>query len=328
MTTVPAHERGVALLSTLVIVAAVSILLLLVLEQTSGTLLLARNARSAVDMQLLASNAGLLAEQEVRRRLPQLEDSGPRFAAALATPQTMTVGGQPIVLSLQDAADCFNLNSLVQQVGPGIYVSAPPMLAQMRALLITLGLSDADAESLSQASADWIDSDSASLPRGAEDAAYLSSAKPHRTGNTLMADVSEWQHVRGMTPALYARLAPWFCALPMAAPAPLAINTLRPERAPLLAALALNSVPAETVQALLARRPAQGWADTVSFWQDPLWQAAPLSSAQIQQVVLVPQWLWIVISITQDDISVEEALLLALQNGRVQPIRQQERFIP
>jgi general secretion pathway protein K len=321
-------ERGVALLSTLVIVAAVSALLLLVLEQTSGALLLARNARGAADVQQLSANAGLLAESALRQRAASLQQSTARFAAALASSQTIMVGQQPVLLGLRDAGDCFNLNSLVQQAGPEAYAVAPAMLQQMASLLQLLDVPPADAESLAQTSADWIDSDSVPLPSGAEDAVYLSSATPYRTGNTLMADLSEWRLVRGMTPALYDRLSPWFCTLPSPMPAPLAINTLPPARAPLLAALARGVVDPEAVSALLARRPVGGWLDVLAFWQDPIWQAAPLASEQLQQAVLLPRWLWVDISIQGDTVEAEDAWLYALDSSQFRPLRKVERRQP
>jgi general secretion pathway protein K len=73
-----------------------------------------------------------------------------------------------------------------------------------------------EAVRLSDAMADWIDSDERPAPNGAEDDVYRAGPVPYRPPNRLIGDVSELRAVRGMTPVLYQRLRPWLCALPAA----------------------------------------------------------------------------------------------------------------
>jgi type II secretory pathway component PulK len=66
---------------------------------------------------------------------------------------------------------------------------------------------------------DWIDADSVvTVPGGAEDEYYMRVEPGYRTANQPLVDLTELLLVRGMTAALYARLAPHVTALPPGVP--------------------------------------------------------------------------------------------------------------
>jgi general secretion pathway protein K len=135
------------------------------------------------------------------------------------------------------------------------------------------------------ATADWIDSDQTAAPQGAEDDAYRGLATPYRTGDTLLADVSEWRAVRGVTPRLFARMRPWVCALPVAEMSALNVNLLRADQAPLLAMLAPQQLSVARARAVLAMRPRAGYGSATRFWQQPALadvRPPPDTAAQVQ----------------------------------------------
>src|SRR3546814_14106361 len=76
-------------------------------------------------------------------------------------------------------------------------------------------ISDWSSDVCSSDLRDYIDSNSEPTGSGgAEDADYLGLDPARRVPNNLMASVTGLLAVKGMTPALYGKLAPYLCALP------------------------------------------------------------------------------------------------------------------
>lgn len=78
------------------------------------------------------------------------------------------------------------------------------------ALLRTLGSDGHEATQVAGAILDWRDADALTQPAGgAEAPAYAAAGRGHGPANAPMESVAEVEQVLGMTPALYARLAPF-----------------------------------------------------------------------------------------------------------------------
>ncbi|WP_084196917.1 type II secretion system minor pseudopilin GspK [Solimonas soli] len=91
-------------------------------------------------------------------------------------------------------------------------------------------------EALADAIRDYVDADSEPTGSGgAEDADYLGMDPPRRVPNRPLQSVSELLGVRGMTPEIYGKLAPYLSALPKLTPlnvntaAPLLLQALTPQ---------------------------------------------------------------------------------------------------
>ncbi len=85
-------------------------------------------------------------------------------------------------------------------------VAQPPLLA---ALLQAAGAEADMAEQLAGAIADWRDTDDLGQPSGAaEDPQYAAAGLPYGAKDAPFEDIGELQQVLGMTPALYAAVAP------------------------------------------------------------------------------------------------------------------------
>jgi general secretion pathway protein K len=77
------------------------------------------------------------------------------------------------------------------------------------ALLRTLGSDDTEATRIAGAILDWRDADALTQPAGgAEAPAYAEAGRGYGPANAPLESVAEVEQVLGMTPALYARLAP------------------------------------------------------------------------------------------------------------------------
>jgi general secretion pathway protein K len=189
----------------------------------------------------------------------------------LVEPQAVSypVEGGRIDGVIEDASNCFNINSLVSY-GDGSQLRAVPetMLHYSR-LLVHMGLPERDARQLTATLVDWLDSDSRPISLGAEDYDYAGLSSPYRAANTLMVDKSELAMVLGYAPEVRQVLAPLLCLMDDTDPVVMNVNTLRPQHAPLLAALVGEALDLAKAADVIASRPADGYQEIGDFWLAP-----------------------------------------------------------
>ena len=307
----PPSERGAALLTVLLLVAVIAALAGTALERLRLSTRLTGNA-VAVET---ARGAGRMAEVLALTRIDTLLGRDPSRVTLeggwSGRPLPLPLpGGGLAVARVSDGGNCFNLNGLVAPAnGAGTYASVPAQRVAFAHLMRLLGVNGATADQVAAAAADWIDSDQDQQPGGAEDGAYLNLPQPYRTAGTLMADRSELRAVSGVTPDLYAALRPYLCALPVAQPARINLNTLVPEAAPLLAAQMPDGANAEAVRQALLRRPPGGFASTSAFWSSSALAGSGAGSgageAQAQTAV-TSTWFALDVAVTQGQTVLEQ----------------------
>ena len=265
---VPARERGAALLAVLLLVAVVGAIAAATLEKLTLSRTAAANAAALDRARAFADGVerlGLLTIDDLivrDTRKTTLEGGWNGRARDILMP-----GGGLARVQVRDGGNCFNINSVVSGDPRTRLSRCESGVAEFIALMMALDVPQGDARRIAEAAADWADSDTIPGPGGAEDEAYMASPTPYRTGNTLFADVGELALVSGMTPPIMARLRPWLCALPTSDLAPINVNTLLPDQAPLVAMLAPGQIDLGRAQAVIAARPAAGWDSQVDFWQ-------------------------------------------------------------
>src|SRR4051812_26066439 len=104
--------------------------------------------------------------------------------------------GVPVDVQIQDEQGKVDLNA-----------ADPPLLA---ALFQALGIEHDAAMRVASAIVDWRDADSLTQPQGGvEDPDYESAGLPYGAKDAPFETVAEVEQVMGMTPALYARAAPY-----------------------------------------------------------------------------------------------------------------------
>lgn len=295
-------ERGVALLTVLLLVAVMSVMSVGVLDDIRFAIRRTTNAESMGQARWYALGGEALA----RRSL-----SAPSGESVLsAEPIRYPVEGGQVVVRIADGAACFNLNSVVTAADPEL-VRNEIGVRQFEALLGALGVGEAEAKGLAAAVTDWIDTDQTVEPGGAEDSAYGG----YRTAGALMAEPSELRAVRGVTPQLYQRIRPYLCALPTAALSPINVNALTREQAPLIAMLGDGRLTAPAAARLLAERPPGGWPDLDSFWaQFAAIDVAPDEPVRAQ-VQLQSRVFAVETAVTFGDAEVVATSLLEMQAG-------------
>ena len=265
-------EEGAALLTVLLLVAVLSVIAADTLDRLSLT---TRLTGTAVAMD--QSRAfGQAAERLAAIRIGQLAAADPARTTNAAgwqgrpIPLPLPVG--QAVLSVVDGGNCFNLNGLATAPAGANDPDAmrranTTSIDQFVTLMTILGVPAGDARRVAEGAADWVDSDSDPLPAGGEDAAYRARPPGYLPANRPMVSASELRAVGGVTPALWSVLRPWVCALPVNELSPINPNTLTPEQAPLAAMLAPGQLPVAKARAVLAARPADGFAAIPDFWQ-------------------------------------------------------------
>ena len=168
-----------------------------------------------------------------------------------------------------DLQSCINLNALrapSTTTGAGATVKVPARLA-LETLLTNLeldGVSQFEAESMSNALTDWLDENShISGSGGAEDDDYASREFPYLAANNFLASVNELRVIANFTPAVINAIKPYVCVIPDSVKHEININTLDAEQPKLLQAL-LDSTLEEAEQ-ILSARPDEGFESPAEF---------------------------------------------------------------
>lgn len=265
-----ARQRGVALLTVLLLVAVMAVLVMGMLDDIRFGLRRADNAQSVAQAQWHALGAETLARAQIERLVAR--DPGRTTLAGgwNGRPFLFPIEHGAIRATLTDGSTCFNLNSVVEGAPAGEYLRRYDAgVSQYRALLHALEFSERDAVALADTLVDWIDSDQVRSELGHEDEAYARGRAGYRTSGTLLAEPSELRALRGYTPQVYARLRRYVCALPVAALSPVNVNTLEEEDAPVLSMLTDGELEPARARQIIAARPVDGWRDLAAFLNQP-----------------------------------------------------------
>ncbi len=271
------QEKGVALLTVLILVAIIGALAASLLERTT------LSTRSTINLTALsqARAYGFAAEEVAKSRLSSMMDAGRTKTTLdgdwLGRDIPFPIDGGTASIRLGDGGNCFNVNSLVSGSPAQGFVMNPIALEQFGSLLMLLGVQNNQAVTLPAAVADWIDSDQAPLPGGSEDAA---------SPNQLMADAGEIVGVTGMNAETYEIVKPWICALPSAGTSPINVNTLSPVQAPLIAMMIPGKLGIAQARALIEARPSGGFDSGQAFWAGAAKDGLTPPAAVVEQTLV------------------------------------------
>lgn len=235
------------------------------------------------------------AETFAASRLRELLDRGPDAGVDQADwqgrPWSFPLDDGAMTLTLYDASNCFNLNSVVTRDEGGLAFPDFTAQVQLARLIENSGASPAlGAMSLSAALADWIDPDSSPNPGGAEDESYGSEDRPYRAANVALASLADLARVRGFSPSVVRAIKPFVCVRSPGVSTQLNPNTLAPEQAVLMSAVVGAALPRAAAETVLRARPRGGWANLDAFFAEPAILAANLPDAVRAQFTLSPRY--------------------------------------
>ncbi len=200
----PNPQRGVAIITALLVVVLAAGIATYLLAQQSHAL--TRTARATARAQ-----AGLYAAptldfarallSEALQKSTYVSNQQP-WAQGISYPVENALAAGVV----HDETAKFNLNNLVLNG----QTRSEPDIAIFKRLLGNLKLNP----ELADAVIDWIDTDSEPSPAGAEDSYYMNLPTPYRAANQPLVQWQELARVRGFDNATMQRLAPFATALP------------------------------------------------------------------------------------------------------------------
>ncbi|QHM70218.1 type II secretion system minor pseudopilin GspK [Mixta intestinalis] len=241
-------QRGMALLTVLLLLAIVVTLVTVVTERWFFSFHYSLHLHQRLQGKWYVTAAENIAAMVLQRDAfddarhthlaQQWATEGPHFSLPNAE----------LDVRLTDARTCFNINALPHDEEiQRIFIR----------LLQLLQIESSQAERLNAAIADWIDGGVKIRAGGAKDDVYQASDPPYLTASQPLWHPSELRPVRGITPEILQQLRPLICVLPEKNFI-LNLNTLQTAQWPLLAALLPDSSQNEILR-WLKQRPAAGW---------------------------------------------------------------------
>jgi general secretion pathway protein K len=210
------YQRGVALITAVLIVALATVLAVQVgyqafLDQRRTVTTLSLDQGYQVALGAEAWVADVL--QKDARQSAKTDDYTEEWAMRLPP---LPIDGGEITGFVEDMQGRFNLNSLVKwDETTNTLVTDQAAVARFRRLLEILEIEDKWAGLI----ADWIDQDiDAEFPDGAEDPVYTALTPPYRTANMPITRTSELLAIAEFGLERYQRLEPHITALPVGTP--------------------------------------------------------------------------------------------------------------
>lgn len=236
------RQRGVVIVVALFIVALVATMAYLMMERlqrdTTRTSLIVRNTQA----ELYAQGSIAWAMDQLRNDWEQQKQGQVIDRMPMLSPVN-DVDGYQVSSRIDDMQGRFNLNALATPEAQKDFLRM--MLA------VVPKLKEEQAQDIMKATVDWISPTSGQTQFSQY---YQGLSQPYRAAHRAMVSPSEWQLVKGMTPAIYAALSPYVTALPentliniQTAPAPV-LMTLG-ESVTLPAAMAIAATRAQAVPA-------------------------------------------------------------------------------
>lgn len=198
----PPNQRGAVLLLVLVVVALLSAILTDWAFSTLVDLRLTETFRDGNRAYYLARGG-----VEIGRQLLRIDTNGydaPSELWGVGIPAYPVEEDASVTIKIVDEDGRFNLNEVVDipRLNPRIV-----MRDRLRRLMTALDITDPEA--LSDALIDWIDSDNLTSPQGAESAWYQGQQPRRETKNGRLDTIDELLLVKGFTPEIVGKLAPF-----------------------------------------------------------------------------------------------------------------------
>lgn len=261
------RNKGVVLISILLIV-----LLLSAVAITFGNKYLVSLKRAQyIEFQSLSLNAFRNVEAMSLNKI----DKFSRFNSSNLTKENplltdeiyFEINGATIVGSIDDASNCFNINSLVR-AGKEDYQENKKSMNAFRELMYLAEVDNNVAEEIIDQIIDWIDKNSNPRAYGLEDYYYSGPLHNPRefSGGRLLIDIEELKSIPSVRLVDWDIFKEFFCAYPFATNLKLNINTLDKNNILLLTAF-FPKIDIKDSEYIIENIPLDGFQDINTFLQ-------------------------------------------------------------
>lgn len=255
------RQKGVVLISVLLIVALATIVATQMSTRIMGQLQRASN----LELNQQAYWYALGAEAFAKRVILTVVDEDPEFINLSQIwaqgETTYPVDNGQIVGEISDMQACFNLNALRTDEDNSDNTNKSVQRLGFERLLVNLSLDDIDeftAEYMADALVDWLDKNSSIVSAGgAEDNDYAGREFPYLAANHYLADVSELRVIEHFTMQAINDLKEYVCVLPNTDLHKLNVNTISEEHAVLLQSFL--DISLEDAQEIISERGEDGF---------------------------------------------------------------------
>ncbi|UIP27826.1 type II secretion system minor pseudopilin GspK [Photobacterium sp. TLY01] len=167
--------------------------------------------------------------------------------------------------NIYDLQACYNLNALSGQAPEQDRSQKPFRVRFLQALLEEAGAESYEAEVAADSVWEYVDPDEAVYSAyGAGDSSYEGFSPAYLPPRNLMADVTEFRAVNGVSATMYQQARPLLCALP-STDLLINVNTIQPAQAALLVGVFSPELSLEDARQLIENRPYDGWQDVDAF---------------------------------------------------------------
>ena len=261
------RNKGVVLISILLIV-----LLLSAVAITFGNKYLVSLKRAQyIEFQSLSLNAFRNVEAMSLNKI----DKFSRFNSSNLTKENplltdeiyFEINGATIVGSIDDASNCFNINSLVR-AGKEDYLENKKSINAFRELMYLAEVDNNVAEEIIDQIIDWVDKNSNPRAYGLEDYYYSGPLHNPRefSGGRLLIDIEELKSIPSVRLVDWDIFKEFFCAYPFATDLKLNINTLDKNNILLLTAF-FPKIDIKDSEYIIENIPLNGFQDINAFLQ-------------------------------------------------------------
>ena len=261
------RNKGVVLISILLIV-----LLLSAVAITFGNKYLVSLKRAQyIEFQSLSLNAFRNVEAMSLNKI----DKFSRFNSSNLTKENplltdeiyFEINGATIVGSIDDASNCFNINSLVR-AGKEDYQENKKSMNAFRELMYLAEVDNNVAEEIIDQIIDWIDKNSNPRAYGLEDYYYSGPLHNPRefSGGRLLIDIEELKSIPSVRLVDWDIFKEFFCAYPFATNLKININTLDKNNILLLTAF-FPKIDIKDSEYIIENIPLNGFQDINTFLQ-------------------------------------------------------------
>lgn len=259
------NKPGVILITTLLVVMIMSV----ISTQISKVFMVSLQREAYMDFSNLSYQVLISAESQAIKRLQQemnlygnkLRSQDPLLKNNIFYP----IGSRTLEISVKDAGNCFNLNSLFIPK-QGKYEINKPQQEWLERLLRLKLIDEINIQSFVDQLIDWVDKDNQPRNFGAEDYFYNGPASQIKqfTSKRLLTYLSEIKNLPILSQFNFHKFTEDICVLPYSNRQNLNINTLKAEDSMLLAAF-FSENNLEFVSSQIINFPEEGYDDVRSF---------------------------------------------------------------
>lgn len=261
------QQPGMALLMVLILLSVFSVLALEMTERLQQNMRRVETQKLSQQAYWYAIAAESLAISQLTRSLAHEKE------VTLAQGWAKSSGVYPlkeasIRLELSDFQTCFNMNALIDPFSQSKKKKSPRI--QLIALLNMLHIPPYEASNMANHIVEFMNKPKPEIepidPK-VNNSFMLSKPAVSTSGRFLM-DESELRVVKGITAQKYRLLKTCICVLPTSSQQ-LNLNTLKPDKAQVLAALLTPHLSLRQAKQILLARPEKGWRDLNEVFRLP-----------------------------------------------------------